>query len=399
MSACTIDAPVRPDTRTSEPVLIAGAGPAGLAAAAELGRLGVPATILERSDAVASSWRGRYDRLRLHSPRLTAALPGSRFPAGAALFPTRDQVVGYLEGYAEQHGLDVRFGVRVDRIDPGDGGWHLATSAGPLTARQVVIATGYAHTPRLPDWPGRERFPGRLLHSASYRNPVEFRGADVLVVGPGCSGMEIAYDLAQGGASRVRIAVRTQPNIMLRQSGGLPGDYPAMVMELLPPRIADAQAALVRRLTVGDLSQWGLTPPEEGILARLERERKAPAIVDPEVLDAIRAGEIEIVAAVESVDEAGVQLADGTTLQPDAVIAATGYTSGLASVMGHLGVLAPNGVPHVHGGPAAAPGLYFVGYKPRPSQVGRVGREARRAARHIKQEIAAAAERMHRRTS
>ena len=390
MSTCTIDVPVRADTRTREPVLIVGAGPAGLSAAAELGRVGVPAAILERSDAVASSWRGRYDRLRLNSPRLTSALPGSRFPKGTAQFPTRDQVVGYLEGYAEQHGLDVRFGVRLDRIDPGDGGWHLTTSAGPLTAPEVIIATGYAHTPRLPDWPGRDRFPGRLLHSASYRNPQEFRGADVLVVGPGCSGLEIAYDLAQGGARRVRIAVRTQPNIMLRQAGGLPGDYPAMVMELLPPRIADAQAALVRRLTVGDLSQWGLTPPNEGIFARLDRERKAPAIVDPEVIEAIRAGQLEIVPAVESIDQAGVRLADGTTLQPDAIIAATGYTSGLVPVVGHLGVLGATGVPQVHGGPAAAPGLRFIGYTPRPSQVGRVGYEARRAARQINQEIAAA---------
>jgi len=108
------------------------------------------------------------------------------------------------------------------------------------------------------------------------------------------------------------------------------------------------------------------------------------------VIKAIRAGELEIVAGVESVDEAGVRLADGTTLQPDAVIAATGYTSGLVPVVGHLGVLGANGVPQVHGGPAAAPGLRFIGYTPRPSQVGRVGYEARRAARQINQEIAAA---------
>ena len=188
----------------------------------------------------------------------------------------------------------------------------------------------------------------------------------------------------------MRIAVRAQPDIMLRQSGGLPGDYPAMVMELLPARIADAQARVVRRLTAGDLSQRGLTPPEEGIFARLDRERKAPAIVDIEVIQAIRAGELEIVAGVESAGQAGVRLADGTTLHPDAIIAATGYTSGLAPLAGHLGLLNAGGVPHVHGGPAAAPGLRFIGYTPRPSQAGRVGYDARRAARQIKHEITAA---------
>jgi glycine/D-amino acid oxidase-like deaminating enzyme len=376
---------------TAEPgVMVVGAGPAGLAAAAELGRVGVPTTVLDRSDAVASSWRGRYDRLRLNTCRWSSALPGLRFRKGTPLFPSRDELIGYLEDYAERCGLDVRFGVRVDRIDSVEGGWCLTTSAGRLAARQVIVATGYQHTPRLPDWPGRERYPGRLLHSASYRNPGEFRGADVLVVGPGCSGMEIAYDLARGGARRVRLAVRTQPNIMLRESSGVPGDLPARALFKLPPRWADAVAAKVRQKSIGDLSPWGLTPPQEGIFARDRREGKTPAIVDVEVIAAIKAGEIDIVLAVESVDEAGVRLADGTMFQPDAIIAATGYTRGLNPMVGHLGVLDSRGVPRAHGGPAAAPGLRFIGYLPRPAMVGLVGHEARRAARQIKHEIAAA---------
>ena len=371
------------------PVVVLGAGPAGLAAAAELSRVGVPAVILERSEAVASSWRGRYDRLRLNTSRLSSALPGSRFPRGTPLFPGRDAYIRYLEDYATGHGLDVRFGERADRIErAADGRWQVITSAGQYVTRQVIVATGHQHTPRLPDWPGRDRFPGRLLHAADYRNPAGFQEANVLVAGPGSTGMEIAYDLATGGAKRVWLAVRKMPHIIFRMAGPVPGEYPALLLEALPPRIADPQVAFVQRKTVGDLSRWGLTEPTEGLFARARRESKVPAIVDPEVITAIKAGQIEIVPAVESVDEAGAHLASGTTLQPDAIIAATGYSTGLEPIVGHLGVLNDRGAPTVHGGPAAAPGLRFIGYRPRPAQVGLVGREARRAARQVKRELA-----------
>jgi cation diffusion facilitator CzcD-associated flavoprotein CzcO len=227
------------------------------------------------------------------------------------------------------------------------------------------------------------------MHAARYRNPDEFRGVDVLVVGPGCSGMEIAYDLAEGGAGRVWISVRTQPNIMLRQSGGLPGDLPARASLRLPPRIADRGAALVRRMTIGDLSRWGLVPPEEGVFSRNNREGKAPAIVDKAVIRAIKAGKIEVVASVASLDQTGVVLGDGSRLEPGALIAATGYGSGLEPVVGHLGVLDERGFPCVHGGPAAAPGLRFIGYQPAPGQIGDMGREARRVAKEIEAELAA----------
>ena len=106
------------------------------------------------------------------------------------------------------------------------------------------MATGRDHTPHMPSWPGHDRYTGRLLHAAAYRNARPFRGARVAVAGAGCSGLEIAYDLAEGGAERVRVCIRTQPNIMLRQSGGLPGDLPATALLRLPPRIADTQALL-----------------------------------------------------------------------------------------------------------------------------------------------------------
>ncbi len=289
-------------------VVVVGAGAAGLAAAAELRRLGAESVVLERADSVGASWRGRYDRLRLNTSRWTSKLPHSRYPSGSGLFPSRDAMVEYLEQYARQNELDVRFGASVESIDQDNGGWSLTTTAETYRATQVVVATGHQHTPQIPNWPGRDRFGGRLLHAAEYRDPSGFTGSDVLVVGPGCSGMEIAYDLADGGARSVSLAVRTQPNIMLRQSGGMPGDVPARLILRFPPRVGDRITGAVRRKTIGDLSRWGLVPPEEGVAAVDHREHKAPAIVDQEVIDAIKSERINVVAAVASLDETGVEL-------------------------------------------------------------------------------------------
>jgi cation diffusion facilitator CzcD-associated flavoprotein CzcO len=364
--------------------VVVGAGPAGLAAAAELGRRGISALVLEQANAVGASWRARYERLRLNSSRPFSKLPGARFPRGTGMFPSRDEMVGYLEDYVARNRIQVRLGTRLERIDRDGDGWLLTTSTGEVRAGQVIVASGYAHSPFVPEWPGRERFRGRLLHSADYRNPDPFRGLDVLVVGPGCSGMEIAYELAENGAARVRLAVRTPPNMLVRAPIG---PLFATALSKLPPRWADRFMTFVRSKEIGDLTDYGLPVPEEGIFARLRRLGVAPAIVDEEVVEAIKARRFEIVAGVESLDESGVTLADGDRLEPDAVITATGYRTGLAPLVGHLGVLDDRGVPRALEGRTAAPGLRFVGYVPRPAQVGRMGGEARRAAKLVAREL------------
>jgi glycine/D-amino acid oxidase-like deaminating enzyme len=359
--------------------VVIGAGPAGLATAAELRRRGVPVLVLERSGTVASSWRNRYDRLRLNSSRPFSKLPGARFPRGTAMFPSRDQVVSHLEDYARENELEIRYRTRVERIEPSGDGWLLKTSTGEITADDVVVAAGFEHTFQVPRWSGRDRFEGRLIHSAEYRNSETFRGHDVLVVGPGCSGMEIAYDLVEGGAGRVRLAVRTPPNIIPRDPlGPLFGRF----VVKLPASWGDNIMRFVRRKKFGDLSEFGLPVPEEGAVSRLRRLGVAPAIVDPEVIDAVRQGRIQIVPAVESLDEECVRLADGRQIKPDDVVAATGYSRGLEAMVGHLGVLKEDGAPIVTVR-EAAPGLRFVGYIPRPAQLGLMGREAKEAARGI----------------
>jgi cation diffusion facilitator CzcD-associated flavoprotein CzcO len=360
--------------------VVIGAGPAGLASAAELRRRGVPVVVLDRADAIGSSWRARYDRLRLNSSRWFSKLPGGRYARGTGIFPSRDEMVGYLEDYASRHQLDVRLNTRVVRIERNGAGWIVRTSGGDVAAEHVIVAGGYEHTPFVPAWPGRDSFAGPLLHAAEYRNPEPFRDGDVLVVGPGCSGMEIAYDLTEGGARRVRLAVRTPPNMLVRSPIG-PGI--ALTLMRLRPERADRIANFARSKEIGDLTEFGLPVPEEGVFTRLRRLGVAPAIIDKHVIQAIRDRRIEIVAGVESLDATGVGLADGTRIEPDAVIAATGYRCGLEPMVGHLDVLDEEGVPRVVDGGEAAPGLRFIGYMPIPAQLRHSGRLARRAAKAI----------------
>ena len=306
------------------------------------------------------------------------------------MFPTRDQVVSHLDRHAREDGIELRLSTTVDHIDARPAGWRLTTSGGDLDARQVVVATGLQHTPEVPDWPGKDAFTGELLHSSAYRNPMAYRDKRVLVVGPGSSGMEIAHDLATGGAAKVWLAVRTPPNILLRGlPGGLPGVLIATPLYHAPTRIADAIADRARLANLGDLTEFGLPVPAEGIFARNARLGQAPAIVDIDVIDAIKDGSIEIVGAVAAFDGAAVSLVDGTQLEADVVICATGYRTGLENMAGHLGVLDERGRPKATGEEPARDGLRFLGYLARPSQLGYVAKQSKRVAKRIADELSA----------
>ena len=377
-------------TSTATPrVVVVGAGPAGLAAAAALGRRGVPALVLEQSARLGATWRGAYDRLRLNTSRLTSRVAGEPYPAGAGLFPSRDVFVAYLDRFAESEALDLRLGTRVQRLERRGNGWLLITSGGDVLADQVVVATGYANEPIRPGWPGAERFEGLVQHSADYRDARPMRGRDVLVAGAGSSGMEIAYDLVEGGAAQVWLAVRSAPNIVLRAVGGLPGDLVGIAMLKVPARLADRLDRGMRRIVLGDLRPYGLPTPREGTFARLERLGVGPAVIDRDVLSAIKDGRIRIVAAVAALDATGAELSDGTRIEPDAIIAATGYRCGLEPLVGHLDVLDERGVPLQPDGAEAAPGLRFIGFVPVPGQIRRMSADARRVASDIARQCAA----------
>ncbi|MFJ8083541.1 flavin-containing monooxygenase [Streptomyces sp. NPDC096205] len=365
MADSTASAPPTAATPAERPVYIVGGGPGGLAAAHALRTRGIRAVVLEKSDAVGASWRRHYDRLHLHTTRRLSALPGLPMPRRFGRWVSRDDVVRYLEKYAEHHDLEIVTGVEVSRIErtPDGTGWLLhATGGRQLTGAAVVVATGYNHTPRIPDWPGRDAFPGEFLHASHYRNAEPFSGRDVLVVGVGNTGAEIAVDLAEGGAKRVRLAVRTVPHILRRSTAGWAAQYTGVLVRRLPVGLVDRLARPVSRLSVPDLSAHGLPRPDTGLYRRVT-EGSIP-VQDVGLIDAVRRGRVEVVAAVDAFEDGAVLLADGTRVTPDAVIAATGYTRALEGLVGHLDVLDPRGKPVVHGAraPRHAPGLYFTGF-------------------------------------
>jgi cation diffusion facilitator CzcD-associated flavoprotein CzcO len=369
----------------SNTVVVVGAGPAGVASALALGDAGLRPLLIDRGQ-VGSSWRDRrYDRLALNTSGKVSHLPGRPYPEGTPDFPSRDQFVEHLERGAQEDGIDRLLDTTVDCIERNNGGWLLWTSAGKIHTRQLIVATGHQNAPFIPEWKGRSDFKGELLHSADYRNPEAYRGKKVLVVGSGNSGMEIAHDLSEGGASEVRLSVRTSPTIIPKE--GTSGEVIASILYKLPLRVGDAVTGFNRRQNIGDLSEYGLPVPEEGLFSRLRRVGQVPAILGEEVVESIKERRFEVVGAVESLDASGVNLADGERIEPDAVICATGYGTGLEPVVGKLGVLDEAGMPKVVGGGPAAAGLRFVGYVPRPAGIYYCGREAKRVAKAIAREL------------
>ncbi|AXG79542.1 flavin-containing monooxygenase [Streptomyces paludis] len=381
------------DFTHDRPVYVIGGGPGGLAVAAVLRQHGVRAVVLEKADAVGASWRGHYERLHLHTTRARSGLPGLAMPRSFGRWVARANVVRYLEKYAEHHGLETVTGVEVTRIDraPDGAGWLLhATGGRELSGRAVVVATGFNHTPKLPDWPGRETYEtsgGTLLHASGYRDAGPYAGKDVLVVGVGNTGAEIAVDLVEGGAAHVRLAVRNAPHIVRRSTLGWPAQATGILIRRLPTRLVDRVAALQARIAIPDLSAYGLPRPDTGLYSRA-REGAIP-LQDVGLIKAVRKGQVEPVAAVESFEGNAVVLADGSRITPEVVIAATGYHRALEGLVGHLKVLDPRGHPTVRGArtPKHAPGLYFTGFtNPISGMLRELALDARRIGKALARE-------------
>lgn len=191
------------------PVVIVGAGPAGLATSACLNNLSVPNIILEREDCSASLWKKRaYDRMKLHLAKQFCELPHMPFPSRTPTFVPRISFINYVDNYVSQMGINPRYHRSVESAsyDENAKAWIIVAKNTALdayeeyVARYLVVATGENGEGLIPEVPGLGSFEGEYMHSSKYENGGKFIGKNVLVVGCGNSGMEIAYDLSSCGA-------------------------------------------------------------------------------------------------------------------------------------------------------------------------------------------------------
>jgi putative flavoprotein involved in K+ transport len=312
-------------------VVVIGAGQAGLAIAWYLARRGVRYLLVDSNPEVGAAWRSRWDSLRLFSPAQYDGLPGSDFPAADGTYPGKDDVAGFLASYAERNAFPILTSTTVTRLTRLAGGFAVHTTQGIIATRQVVVATGAFQQPYVPAL--SRSFTGvPQLHSAAYCRPADLPAGHVLVVGAANSGLQIAEDLFTTHA--VTVAVGASP-------------------PSVPQRIAG-------RDVFWWLTRLGLIDKgPESLLAR--RVRARGDLVIGANRRALASAGVDFRPRLVAASGRRARFADGTAIEPAAVIWATGYRPDYTWI-DIPAVTGPDGLPrHEHGRSRAAAGLWYLG--------------------------------------
>lgn len=383
------------DTNVECGPIIVGGGPSGLATAACMKQKGIPSLILEKSDCIASLWRYRtYNRIHLHLPKRFCELPllpmGPNYPDSL----TSAQYIDYLESYARQFQLCPRFNEHVMSAshDDSTGLWKVRTVnrergnfrvIETFSTRWLVVASGENAEPQVPRIQDVRKFKGIVMHSCSYKNGATFKDSNVLVVGCGNSGMEIALDLAYFGAN---------PSIVLR---GYTHILPAktlsvhtytlisMFMKVFSVWMVDMLLLLGAWWELGSTSKYGLNRYDEGPVSIKNRLRKTP-VLDPGTYRLIKNGDVKVLPAVARFTEKGAEFTDGHSEDFDAVVFATGYRSNVRDwLCSEVDFFTPEGIPKKSW--KGRKGLYTVGLS--GAGIPGVWVESQRIAQDIEQHL------------
>ena len=361
--------------------IVIGGGQAGLSVGYHLSRRGLPFIILEANQRIGDSWRQRWDSLRLFTPARFDGLAGMPFPARPHEFPTKNEMADYLETYAQHFELPVRTGFKVNRLGRRGSRYLVAAGDLELEAEHVVVAMATYQRPRVPPF-ARELDPAIVqLHSSEYRNPAQLCEGDVMIVGAGNSGAEIALEVARSHG--VWMSGRDTGHLPFRIEGTAARFVLApLVLRGIFHRVLTTSTPVGRKIRPTVLSHGGP-------LIRIRPE-------------ALAAAGIERVPRVVGVRDGLPVLQDGRVLQVKNVIWCTGFHPGFSWV--DLPVFREDGEPVHHRGIVPnEPGLYFVGlhflYAMSSTMIHGVGRDAEHVAAAIAGREAAAAQLLGRGTA
>lgn len=310
-------------------VVVIGAGQAGLAIGHFLGKQGRRFMILEAADSIVSAWRSRWDSLVLFTPRRYDALPGLAFPGDPDGYPTRDEVIAYLERYAAHFQLPIALSSPVRSLEREGDTFILHAGERRIVADQVVVATGPFQVPNMPALAGGLSDEVFQTHSMGYRRPADVPEGRVLVVGGGNTGFQIAKELAASREVHLAIGSRQTP--------------------------------LPQRLLGRDLFWW-LT--KLGLLSKTvesrlgQRARGRDTLIGSSPREVKRRG-VQIRPRTVRAEGRTIGFADGSELEVDAVIWATGYRPDHSWL--ELPVTDDDGRLRHRRGVTEVPGLYFLG--------------------------------------
>ncbi|MFD5786792.1 ArsO family NAD(P)H-dependent flavin-containing monooxygenase [Streptomyces sp. NPDC127037] len=344
-----------PDTQ----VVVVGGGQAGLAAGYYLRRQGLDFVILDAQATPGGAWQHTWNSLHLFSPAAYSALPGRLMPPQVGEeYPDAEHVVSYLRDYEKRYDLPIERPVRVAGVHRDGELLRVQTDSGTWRAQAVISATGTWWRPFLPAVPGRAAFGGEQLHTVEYRNPGDFAGRRVIVVGGGNSGAQIAADLAYD--TELTWATQRPPRFLADDIDGR--------------ALFDAATARRRALDAGRTDTGGVASLGD-------------IVAVPPVREARDAGLLKASPMFVRLDRDGVVWADGTRAPADVVIWCTGFRPTL-SHLAPLGLRGPRGhIPTADTRALAEPRLHLLGYGdwtgPASATLIGVGRPARDAAREI----------------
>lgn len=344
--------------------VVIGGGQAGLSVGYHLARRGLPFVILDAHERIGDAWRSRWDSLRLFTPARYDGLPGMPYPGPVHYFPTKDEMAEYLEAYAKHFALPVRTGVRVDRVWRNGGGFAVAAGDQRLEAEHVVVAMSNYQQPWMPHF-ARELDPGIVqLHSIDYRNPAQLQDGEVLLVGAGNSGSEIAMELAP--RHRVWMSGRGTGHIPFRIEGlAARLVFVPLVLRFLFHHVLTVNTPIGRKARPKIVSRGG-------------------PLIRVKPRDLAAAG-VTRVPRTGGVRDGRPVLEDGRALDVANVIWCTGFHPGFSWI--HLPVRGPREPLHDSGMATGEPGLYFVGlhflHALSSAMIHGVGRDAERIAEAI----------------